>query len=166
MLSKESFNAIHSQTINIITFILITGYSTMRVKTFRFISIGFVSSLLLTAALFSSGCESTNNDEGLTLVGHTVANTEDTSTIQVTVGKHDSVYLTVTSTGTDDVYQPLTWSVNNPQLGNITKTAGTTATYDSLGTVGNNVISVKDQSGREGIAVVECAAAEETTAAE
>lgn len=55
---------------------------------------------------------------------------------------------------TDDLFLPLEWSVNNPNLGRIAPSGGHSAVYVSNGRAGQNVVFVKDQSGREGLASV------------
>jgi hypothetical protein len=55
---------------------------------------------------------------------------------------------------TNVLYMPLEWSVHNPQLGGIMSSAGHTAVYESNGRVGQNVVFVKDQSGREGVVAI------------
>lgn len=49
---------------------------------------------------------------------------------------------------------PLKWHVSNPALGRIASQGGYSAIYESFGGRGQNYITVKDQFGREGIAVV------------
>ncbi len=74
-----------------------------------------------------------------------------------------SVYLTATlpednagapTNRTDELFLPLEWSVNNPNLGRIASSGGHNAVYVSNGRNGQNVVFVKDQSGREGLASV------------
>ena len=54
----------------------------------------------------------------------------------------------------DAIYLPLVWSVNNPELGVIVASSGYDAVYASLGRSGQNVVFVKDQRRREGLAVI------------
>ena len=49
---------------------------------------------------------------------------------------------------------PLKWQVSNPSLGRIARSAGYSAVYESFGGRGQNYVTVEDQVGREGIAVV------------
>jgi hypothetical protein len=50
---------------------------------------------------------------------------------------------------------PLEWSVSNSGLGNIISASGSNATYRAnSGKTGDNVVTVKDQYGNEGSAVV------------
>jgi hypothetical protein len=49
---------------------------------------------------------------------------------------------------------PLQWSVADATLGRIQAEAGVTAVYLSTGKIGNNVVTVRDQSGVEGVAAV------------
>lgn len=50
---------------------------------------------------------------------------------------------------------PLEWSVVNPGMGRIMVSGGYSAVYESYGPRGQNYVVVRDQAGREGIAVIE-----------
>lgn len=54
----------------------------------------------------------------------------------------------------DALLLPLEWSVHNPGLGGMMRSAGHTAVYESNGRRGQNVIFVKDRQGREGVLAV------------
>jgi|GEM_PF-2903987 hypothetical protein len=54
----------------------------------------------------------------------------------------------------DRLFLPLEWSVSNPGLGQILASGGYSAVYRSVGGEGVNVVIVRDQAGREGIASV------------
>ena len=115
-------------------------------------------SALLVLSLAIIGCESTStSDEGFYVY---IQGTEESSA-EVTAGEYDAVYLEASVAGTNEVYYPLVWSVNNSHLGTITRSAGLSATYESTGQLGNNVITAKDQAGQEGIAIIECKRPEE-----
>ena len=57
-------------------------------------------------------------------------------------------------TGAQDVFLPLTWTVELPHLGQITSQAGRDAVYTSTAALGANVVRVRDQAGREGIVII------------
>ena len=63
------------------------------------------------------------------------------------------------------IFLPLEWSVGSPQLGRILASAGYTAIYESFGGKGQNVVTVYDQAGRAGVAVVNHRIAEVTNTA-
>ena len=63
------------------------------------------------------------------------------------------------------IFLPLEWSVGSPQLGRILSSAGYTAIYESYGGKGQNVVTVCDQVGRAGVAVVNHRIAEQTNTA-
>lgn len=60
------------------------------------------------------------------------------------------------------IFLPLEWSVGSPHLGRILASAGYTAIYESFGGKGQNVVTVSDQAGRAGVAVVNHRIAEVT----
>jgi hypothetical protein len=53
-----------------------------------------------------------------------------------------------------DLALPLEWSVTNPALGDFVDAGGLSAVYQSTAQRGNNAVSVRDQRGAEGVAVV------------
>jgi len=53
-----------------------------------------------------------------------------------------------------DIHMPLVWSVDHPNLGRITESGGFSAVYEGYGGKGYNTITVRDQSGASGVAVV------------
>ena len=110
-------------------------------------------SVLLSVALVGLlllGCESTTTDTGITVA-------PSTATIS---GPSTGVVFTASCSGTGtnginkDLYLPLEWSVSNPSLGNIMSSVGFTAIYESTGAKGRNAITVRDQGGAEGVALV------------
>lgn len=54
----------------------------------------------------------------------------------------------------EGLYLPLEWRVSDTSLGLIAETVANSAVYVSLGPQGANVITVRDQAGNEGIAIV------------
>ena len=79
-------------------------------------------------------------------------------------GSGDSTNMSVKATTTNDLptaadndrlYYPLEWSVSNPYLGMILSSTGNSAVYQSNARVaGVNIVTCRDQSGREGQASV------------
>lgn len=63
------------------------------------------------------------------------------------------------------IFLPLEWSVGAPHLGRILSSAGYTAIYEGYGGRGQNVVTVCDQAGRAGVAVVNHRIAEQTNTA-
>ncbi len=53
-----------------------------------------------------------------------------------------------------ELFLPLEWSVQNPELGGVISRGGHTAVYESSGLRGNNVVFVRDQGKREGLVAV------------
>jgi len=103
--------------------------------------------LVLSALLFVVGCETETTDTGLKV--------EVTPEENVNGG----FLLTVTGLTNDEstnsvVYMPLTWTVSNPSIGNIRVQGGYSATYESTGAFGQNTVTVRDQAGREGLALL------------
>lgn len=66
----------------------------------------------------------------------------------------EAVFNPDTTNRNEELVYPLEWSVSNPSLGGIMKSAGNSAVYESNGTRGQNVVIVRDQFGREGLAGV------------
>ena len=96
--------------------------------------------------VLTTGCESTSTaDEVITL-------TPASATLSGK-GATASFVASVTSTNAELVL-PLEWAVGSGNLGRILSTAGLTAIYESNGKIGNNTISVQDQVGQAGVAVI------------
>ncbi len=94
----------------------------------------------------TTGCESTSTaDEVITLTPASATLTGEGATA--------SFVASITSTNAELVL-PLEWAVGSGNLGRILSTAGLTAIYESNGKIGNNTISVKDQVGQAGVAVI------------
>lgn len=101
-----------------------------------------VCALALTLA---SGCEDAETGSGLTLTPASSELTGPGATVLLTASMPDEG---------DEVILPLTWSVSNPSLGGILRSAGYTAVYESNGRIGQNVVICRDGLGREGLASV------------
>ncbi len=105
--------------------------------------------LALSLLFVVVGCESETTNTGLTV---------DPSFTDFVYGSHEGGVFTVTglpdgaNTNTA-VYMPLIWSVDTPALGTIKTSGGNSASYESFGIVGVNTITVRDQAGREGLAI-------------
>jgi hypothetical protein len=101
-----------------------------------------LSIIVLLAGMLLSACDDTNTDSALLVQPGSVE-----------ISGPVSVLLTATNTG-DTLFLPLAWTVNNEDLGRITSSGGNQAAYTSNGRVGQNVVFVKDQAGREALAVI------------
>ncbi len=105
---------------------------------------------LLTALAFFTlwGCDSS------TAGGSEKSITLDPSSVTLD-GTGLSAVFTATSSNEDtELALPLEWSVSNAALGTFISTGGLSAVYQTTSLLGSNAISVKDQSGAEGVAVV------------
>lgn len=71
-----------------------------------------------------------------------------------TIGWNVARYTLAVVSGARDLSLPLEWTVTNPALGHILHSSGYYATYAQTGEVGVNTITVRDQYGTEGFAVV------------
>ena len=100
--------------------------------------------LAATFLVLTVGCETGEDTAGLTI-------SPSESTLTLT---NNAVVLSVSSNQLTDLSLPLTWSVNNPSLGNIAGSGGSTAVYTRSTPNGSNVITVQDQRGARGVAVV------------
>ncbi len=105
-------------------------------------TVGLVAMPIL-AALIITGCEDRNT-------GADIAVTPQSTSL---TGR-GSVALTADDADGTIVY-PLTWSVNNPALGSVIGSGGASAIYESNGKIGSQAVTVIDDTGREGVAVVE-----------
>jgi len=94
------------------------------------------------------GCETTDTNNSITVM------TPEGATAVTLSGVGASVSFTATATDpTRPLFLPLVWSASNEGIGNVTG-RGVTGVYVSRGAIGANVITVRDQGGAEGIAVV------------
>ncbi len=67
----------------------------------------------------------------------------------------NTVLFSATISSNSALALPLAWSVANPAMGSIARTAGTTALYVGNGTPGMNIIGVKTADGSEGFAQID-----------
>jgi len=108
---------------------------------------GVLVVMVAMAALIWTGCESAGGTGGVGL-----------SPASVTLGSGSSnltsaVVFSAQVNGS--LALPLEWRVSNSVLGNIVSHSGSNATYQAnSGKTGDNVVTVKDQYGNEGSAVV------------
>ena len=102
------------------------------------------------AGLFC-GCESTSDGHALTVSPSSVStsNRYEIITFEVAEGTN-----TTSESGLRDLSLPLEWWVSNPNLGSISGSSGTTASYILSSGSGTQTIYVKDQYGAEGHATV------------
>ena len=107
--------------------------------------IGFSGCLALAVCLLGLlGCETTDTNNSITV-------TPSQATLS---GVGASVSLVATATDpTRPLFLPLVWTASNEGIGNVTG-RGVTGVYVSRGGIGANVITVRDQGGAKGIAVV------------
>lgn len=90
------------------------------------------------------GCETTDTNNSITVTPSQVD----------LIGVGASVSLTATATDpARALFLPLVWTASNPNIGDVTG-RGVTGVYVSRGGIGANVITVRDQGGAQGIAVV------------
>jgi len=72
----------------------------------------------------------------------------------VTIGRNVATFTVAVVDGTRELSLPLEWSVVNPALGSIMHSSGLIAVYANTGEVGVNTITVRDQYGADGFAVI------------
>lgn len=105
-----------------------------------------VSVVMMAMATFVwTGCESAEGTDGVGV-----------SPGSVTLGGSNATSAVIFSAQVKSpLAMPLAWSVANTTLGNIVSQSGSNATYRaSPGHKGDNVVTVRDQYGNEGSAVV------------
>ena len=97
-----------------------------------------------------SGCETAGGTSALNINPSSASLSNHTEIVTFTVGTSSSNSNTIS-----DATLPLAWSVSDPNLGNIRGAAGYTAIYVPTGGSGVNIITVRDQTGAEGVASVQ-----------
>jgi hypothetical protein len=119
---------------------------------------------LIAAAAFSvvylAGCETTDEwDTSLTVSPSSVTSQTYPESVTLTVG--GATIPTGTNTTAEvmnatlgTLSLPLTWSVSRPTLGTIASASGNQAIYLRTRATGINIITVRDQTGAEGMATV------------
>jgi len=113
-----------------------------RVRSYSLVACLAVPAVLL--AFVVGGCETAETNTAITITPGSV----------VLTGVGASVAFTATAVDVNrPLFLPLVWTASNPEIGNVTG-EGVTGVYVSRGGVGSNVITVRDQAGASGIAVV------------
>ena len=124
-------------------FVTLRAYSGRLMK--RILSLGM---LTFAAGLFVfafAGCENGDGTTGLAISPQQTSLTTS----------NNSVVLTVSSNAVGDLGLPLTWTVSDPSLGNVIGQGGYSAVYTRTSKNGSNVITVQDQMGAQGVAVMD-----------
>lgn len=110
-----------------------------------------MSLLLLPLLLLGSGCEPSDNEVrgelNVTPAATTLTGDERTVILEADVG--------VNGYNPEPIVYPLKWTVSNPIIGRIAAQSATKAAYTHTGwSTGSNIITVRDQLGREGMSTV------------
>lgn len=105
--------------------------------------------LLAAGLLVLSGCEDARTDRVIIVDPDSVALSGHESVV-LTAGRPDDATVAERER-TDALLLPLQWRVINPDLGVILSSTGHQAVYVSHGRSGQNVVTVTDQAGREGL---------------
>lgn len=95
--------------------------------------------------LVLNSCEETSDDTAITV---------SPSSATLTDGKGQVVFTASAVSTNHSLFLPLTWSVSDPDKGSISASGGFSAVYKGSGKVGNNAVTVRDQSGADGVAAV------------
>ncbi|MDF3131220.1 hypothetical protein P0Y35_18595 [Kiritimatiellaeota bacterium B1221] len=106
------------------------------------------SLLLLPLALAFTACETSSAG------GSEKAITLDPASVTLDGDGLSTVFTASSSAEDTELALPLEWSVSNAALGTFISTGGLSAVYQSTSLLGSNAITVKDQSGAEGVALV------------
>ena len=101
--------------------------------------------LIVISGFVLSGCEEAGGQDGLTI---------DPSSKSLTTEERTAQFTVTGGITNQSLALPLTWSVTDSSLGNITQSSGLSAVYERNDANGNNTIIVKDQYENEGYATV------------
>lgn len=127
----------------------------MRMNSARCGWVGLGLGVLVAATVFWLGCEGTSTHAAITV---TPSEVEYTGSMAVAVmfiaEKTPLPGEELSSNRWDRLYLPLEWSVKDSSLGGIIAASGYSAEYAGTGRTGLQVVTVRDQAGNEGIAVV------------
>jgi len=110
-----------------------------------------------------AGCEEAETDTGLSIDPPSAAIApygDGAVLLSACRGSCCGECLGTSSNMSDRLLLPLEWSVHDPRLGRVTPGGGFTAVYQSTGGDGQNIVFVRDQGGREGMAVIQQAEVE------
>lgn len=120
------------------------------------ICLGLLTLALGVAVLWPMvGCETASDERGLVHI-----QVDDPIVDLTGVGAIAVLSLTRTdedtsTTNTPTLLLPLEWSVSERSLGAIISASDFQAVYESTGAVGKNIVTVRDQSGRSGLWVID-----------
>ncbi len=110
----------------------------------RWMLLGGMAAAMAAVVVFCAGCEKTET-------GMTLTVTPATSVINA----NDAVLLTASLPECERViYYPLVWSVSDSRIGFLRDAAGDSAVYEAYNAEGVNTVTVRDQSGAEGMSSV------------
>jgi len=112
---------------------------------------GVATLLLVSVALM--GCESTERRRSLVVTPNwgEAGRAGDRVVLTASVLPTEDASI---SNQVSELLYPLEWSVSEPANGRIISTAGNTAVYYADVGAGNNVVTVRDQGDREGLATI------------
>ena len=113
---------------------------------------GICLATALAVALLAGGCEDAETHMAISLTPDEVEMT-DAGSVLFTAELADADP-EATDDRTEELLLPLVWRVQNPELGGIQSSGGNSAVYAGNGRRGQNVVHVRDQGGREGVAAV------------
>jgi len=114
------------------------------------IQIAVITGIVLSLFLMI-GCEDADTASVLVITPSSSEVSGIGATVMLKAGMGDALSV---SNRSNQMILPLSWSVSNPSLGGIMSSRGYSAVYESRGKVGQNVVFVKDNYGREGLAVI------------
>jgi hypothetical protein len=114
---------------------------------------------MAAGAAFIAGCETAESDANAFVLE------VSPQLVELSGGAATSVIFTATAksfsgggsstSAVGSIFLPLRWAVSDRSLGSIAGAAGNQALYSNVpGTEGQNIITVSDQAGSEGMAVV------------
>ena len=99
---------------------------------------------LLIAVFAVTGCENTSSNQVINVrPAHTNLWPDE-----------GSILLTASAATNHQLFLPLEWVVDRPDLGHVRQTAAYTAVYARSEAEGANVITVRDQADSEGVAII------------
>ncbi len=107
---------------------------------------------LAAGMIFACGCDDTSVSEVIDVEPGTVEMEGRGSALLTARLRGEDA--TTSTNQVDNLFLPLEWSVQNPDLGGVMSRGGHSAVYESSGRRGANVVFVKDQIGREGVVAV------------
>jgi hypothetical protein len=112
---------------------------------YRFMAVIFASVVLL-------GCEETQQRRVLSVTPNTAELSRAGDRVTLTASVPD-VSAAATNTVSGLLY-PLAWSVTDPTMGRIVSSTANAAVYECTVTDGENIVVVRDEGDREGLATI------------